>query len=246
MAAEKTELEWPYRPADFFEARYCWQTDDYKLVPDAGIVLVTLSRPSGPIDAGLQGRITKKVKALFLVRQLLIHRTFELGPMRVYQHKPNGKKSISIGVGGVIAFAAVGQGDVVVCDASGAVVRDTKSERIAEHDMARPLIFSSQGRCRQSWSVTSCAWLLYSSKTFAYDVTNCRSRTLRFASSFNDIERLSRLAEPKEAQHHRQGGICSGIAPADTRKNTRRLRAKVSKVPFPRHGQCARQCQAPA
>jgi len=55
MAAEKTELEWPYRPADFFEARYCWHTDDYKLVADAGIVLVTLSRPSDPIDAGLQG-----------------------------------------------------------------------------------------------------------------------------------------------------------------------------------------------
>src|SRR6476646_5655034 len=67
-------------------------------------------------------------------------------------------------------------------------------------DMVRPLIFSSQGRCRQSWSVTSCAWLLSSSKILAYDVTNCRSSTLRFASSFNDIERLSRLAEPKEAQ----------------------------------------------
>src|SRR4029077_8686235 len=67
-------------------------------------------------------------------------------------------------------------------------------------DMTRPLIFSSQGLCRQSVSVTSCVWLLSSSKIFAYDVTNCRSRTLRFASSFNDIERLSRLAEPKEAQ----------------------------------------------
>src|SRR4029434_2458916 len=67
-------------------------------------------------------------------------------------------------------------------------------------DIARPLIFSTQGRCRQSSSVTSCEWLLSSSKTFAYEATNCRSSTLRFASSFNDIERLSRLAEPKEAQ----------------------------------------------
>src|SRR5215510_3201302 len=67
-------------------------------------------------------------------------------------------------------------------------------------DITRPLIFSSHGRCRHSCSVTSCEWLLSSSKTFACDVTNCRSSTLRFASSFNDIERLSRLAEPKEAQ----------------------------------------------
>src|SRR6187551_193125 len=67
-------------------------------------------------------------------------------------------------------------------------------------DINRPLIFSSHGRCRQSWSVTSRAWLLSSSKTLAYDVTNSRSSTLRFASSFKDIERLSRFAEPKEAQ----------------------------------------------
>src|SRR5215510_582481 len=67
-------------------------------------------------------------------------------------------------------------------------------------DITPPLIFSSQGRSRQSSSVTSRAWLLSSSKIFAYDVTNCRSSTLRLASSFNDIERLSRFAEPKEAQ----------------------------------------------
>src|SRR5439155_24385965 len=86
MAIEKTELEWPYSPADFFEARYCWQTDDYTLVANAGTVLVTLSRPSDPIDAELQNRITKKVEGLFLLRQLLVHRTFELESLRVYQH----------------------------------------------------------------------------------------------------------------------------------------------------------------
>jgi hypothetical protein len=48
MATEKTELEWPHSPADFFEAPYCWQTDDYTLVATAGIVLVTLSTPSDP------------------------------------------------------------------------------------------------------------------------------------------------------------------------------------------------------
>ena len=133
MPIVKTELEWPYKPADFFEDPYHWQTAEYTLVADAGVVLVTLSTPSDPIDAGLQDRITKKVKDLFLIRQLLIHRTFELEPMRVYQHAPNGKKAISIGLDGVLAFVGAGQCDVVVRDASGAVVQDTKSERIAEH-----------------------------------------------------------------------------------------------------------------
>jgi hypothetical protein len=62
MPIVKTELEWPYKPTDFFEAPYHCKTDEYTLVADAGVVLVTLSTPSDPIDAGLQDRITKKVK----------------------------------------------------------------------------------------------------------------------------------------------------------------------------------------
>jgi len=33
---EKTELEFPYSPADFFEAQYRRQTDEYVLVADGG------------------------------------------------------------------------------------------------------------------------------------------------------------------------------------------------------------------
>jgi len=126
-------LEWPYRPADFFETPYHCKTDEYTLIADAGIVLVTLSTPSDPIDAGLQNEIAKKVKGLFLARQLLVHRTFKLESVRVYQHGPDGKKSISVTAEGVVFLSAVDQGDIVIRDASGAVVRDSKSERITEH-----------------------------------------------------------------------------------------------------------------
>ncbi len=53
--------------------------------------------------------------------------------MRVYQHHPDGKRSISIGFGGVLACDEVGQGDVVLHDASGVVVHDSKAERIKEN-----------------------------------------------------------------------------------------------------------------
>ncbi len=104
MATEKTELEWPYSPYDFFEVPYRRQTDDYVLIADGGMLRITLRTACDPIDADLQNRITKEVEDLFLVRQLLVHRIFELESMRVYQHHPDGKKSISVSVGGVLAL----------------------------------------------------------------------------------------------------------------------------------------------
>ena len=70
----KTELEWPYHPADFFEVPYQLQTDAYTIVANAGAVLVTLAAPSDPIDPRLQDQITRHVEGLFLARGLLVHR----------------------------------------------------------------------------------------------------------------------------------------------------------------------------
>jgi len=134
MATEKTELSWRYSPTDFFEAPYHWQTDDYTLVADAGTVLVTLRTPSDPIDAGLHNRITKQVEGLFPLRQLLVHRApFKLNAAGVYQHHSDGTRSISVNAEGGEFLSLVGQGDFVIRNASGAVVQDTKAERIKDH-----------------------------------------------------------------------------------------------------------------
>ena len=64
----------------------------------------------------------------------------------------------------------------------------------------RPRIFWTKGRRFQSWSVISRECCLSSSKMRVCAATKLWSSTFRFASSFNDMERLSRLAEPTEAQ----------------------------------------------
>jgi hypothetical protein len=141
MPIVKTELEWRYRPADLFEAPYHWQTDDYTLVANAGTVLVTLATPSDPIDARLQSHITKKVEGLFLARQLLVHRTFELESVRVCHHRSDGGKERSVSFTAKLSLTAAAfehlsvseQPDVVIHNASETVVQDSKSKRIIEH-----------------------------------------------------------------------------------------------------------------
>jgi hypothetical protein len=78
MPTEKTELQWTYSPADFFEVPYRRETDDYVLVADGGVVRVTLCKPCDPIDAKLQSLVTKEVEGLFRLRQLRVHRPLKL------------------------------------------------------------------------------------------------------------------------------------------------------------------------
>jgi hypothetical protein len=49
MTITKTVLEWPYHPADYFEASYRQTTPGYDILVDAGIVEVTL-RSSRPVE----------------------------------------------------------------------------------------------------------------------------------------------------------------------------------------------------
>lgn len=145
MPTEKTELEWVYNPVNLFEVPYRRQTDDYVLVADGGVVRVTLRKPCDPVDANLQGRVTKEVEGLLRLRQLQVHRPFKLGVASVNQHRSDGTKSISRSADEVLSFS--GQLDTVHRNASGAVVQDTKSERIAEHtnfiDSVMPKLASS-------------------------------------------------------------------------------------------------------
>jgi hypothetical protein len=47
MTTEKTEMQFPYSPPDFFEAEYSRQTDEYILVANSGVVRITLCVPIG-------------------------------------------------------------------------------------------------------------------------------------------------------------------------------------------------------
>ena len=106
MTTEKTEMQFPYSPPDFFEAEYSRQTDEYILLADSGVVRITLCVPSDPIDAELQNRITKEVEGLFRVRQLLAHRPFKLNAASVYQHHSGGTRSISVSAEGGVSITS--------------------------------------------------------------------------------------------------------------------------------------------
>lgn len=131
---ERTEIEWPYRPHDFFESGYRLRSGEFDLVADAGRVVITLNTPQDPLPDQLRDRLHSDVEGLFLLRQLQVHRKFELENPRVYQHHTGGRRSVAVSVGGNMSVGLIsGHVDVVVRDAEGNIRRDTKAERIREH-----------------------------------------------------------------------------------------------------------------
>src|SRR5262249_33100990 len=118
MTAERTELEFPYRPPDFFETRYQRKTDEYVLVADVGVVQVTLCSPSDPLDPELECQITKEVEGLFLLQQLQTHRSFAIESVRVQQYQADGRRLTLKGVGGKLKLSG-NPVDFVISDASG-------------------------------------------------------------------------------------------------------------------------------
>jgi hypothetical protein len=94
--------------------------------------MATLHVPQDPVDPQLDRLIATYISDLLVVRQLQVHRKYQLQGPRVYQHE-GGRRSVSIQVGATDIVVAGVQADAIIQDAAGNILRDTRTERIAEH-----------------------------------------------------------------------------------------------------------------
>ena len=132
MTPDRTELEWMYQPADLFEAAYRSANTAYELVVEGGRVVATLTVPQNPVAEDLEGQIEAHVTSIFLVRQIQVHCTYTLQGPCVHQHERR-RKNVAIRVGSAVSVGSVGQPNIILRDAAGNLVRDTRAERIAAH-----------------------------------------------------------------------------------------------------------------
>ncbi len=129
MDAERTELAWAFTPADLFEAAYegSHQGAQISIVDGKAIVVVSGAQPTPAVEEELR----QWVLSVLRVRAIQTGRSFELKGNATATEFKDGKRHIFVRVEpGVIRITA-GRVDVVQTDANGAVVRDTKAERIA-------------------------------------------------------------------------------------------------------------------
>jgi hypothetical protein len=143
MTMERTELEWSYQPADFFEAPYTPANPDCSIHIESGKAIATLRVPQNPVDPALEDRIYRYLGSVFLVRQLQMPREYQLAERAtVHQYDASGGKGVEIRVGSANIICMGMRADVLVTNPDGTVVRDSKAERIASYtsilDMVAP------------------------------------------------------------------------------------------------------------
>jgi hypothetical protein len=141
VSLERTELEWTYQPADFFEAPLEWHDGEYDLVLKDGRALATLHVPSDPLPEGLDRRIGGRVAAFLAMRRVLAHRPCEFGTLKVNQVAGKKRKTAGRAAAAVPAHRAgrksgngAGNGALDEGDAlrDARMLRDKEAERIAE------------------------------------------------------------------------------------------------------------------
>ncbi|HLF62770.1 MAG TPA: hypothetical protein VI603_03420 [Saprospiraceae bacterium] len=134
MTITKTTISWEYHPSDFLEISHQFQYLIYSLIFDRGLACATLSDPSHEIPIAIQKEIKEKVLHILKAQMLIKHKHYEIGEQKITQHYDNGRVLNSYTVAfepGVYELKG-SPVEFMIKDASGRIIKDSRSERIAE------------------------------------------------------------------------------------------------------------------
>lgn len=132
----KTILQFEFRPVDYFETPFQDLNEKYTLNIENGKAEILLSEPQSVIPELFQKEITDKIHAILNARMVIKHELFELGSINVQQHYTDGKinthRTIT-GVASIIKLKTYAP-DIILKDADGKIIKDTKADRIAQEE----------------------------------------------------------------------------------------------------------------
>ena len=160
MALNKTVIEWPYEPPNFFETPFYRSYQEYELHIQDGRARATLKTPVDPVPTDVKTAIQKRLEAVFAARRLCTHLAYtplDLESIRIYQHHSDGHTNTAITLKGSIVAISSGSAEFVLTDSTGRILRDSKAERITEQDRYIDLIVNGD----EKHPLVSALWRSY-------------------------------------------------------------------------------------
>jgi len=197
MAVVATDLEWAYEPADFFEEPWSLDLDLGTLTLDNGTARLRLAAAADPVPLDLRERAHAQVAWVLDARLLLEGRPYSLRGPNITQHEEGGIRHTVALLEGDALKVGLGRVDVVITDAAGEVLRDTKAERLHND---RAFVCTLTRKAAGSPRLTS---LLRSYKAAVSDPANALVHLYEIkdalSSTFGgDEAALQALGKPKE------------------------------------------------
>ncbi len=126
----KTELEFSYEPLDFFEAPLSLSLKHGQLTVDHGKAVYLLTNPNDPIPCTLRQDVQQEVSNVLKLRQVVANKAFNLALPNATQYQADGRQNRVIQIGMAAEVATAGSLDMLMRDATGRVVHDSRAKRI--------------------------------------------------------------------------------------------------------------------
>lgn len=136
-SGDQTILQWTYKPERFFE-------DGCTVEISGGKVLIENGRATGHFDGrhyadGREFRenVHASLQQIFAAQQVQVHEAFVLNSPGMVLRHADGRESVALFAEPLVLTVTLGTPDLVVRDASGKIVSDTKANRLRRQERFR-------------------------------------------------------------------------------------------------------------
>jgi hypothetical protein len=210
-------LEWRYTPKDFFEETIDIQRDDCEIRIADGRVTATVAPDQYNKGHKKRDELHEFVEVYFRSVQLFTHQSFAIPKPGMSRVHPDGRRDVTVFPETLHLKMKVNDVDVVVTDADGNIVTDSKRERIeAEKKLAEaigrigqadPILIKLLDSYRAAVEDPDDELVhLYEIRDALFAHFNCDARARSaLGISYTDWKRLGKLAneEPIREGRHR-------------------------------------------
>lgn len=225
MATEaKTILEWSYEPKSFFE-------EPCKIGLENGEIFISEGHVRGEFasicyDQGQEFRdkVHAHVSAVFMAQQVQVHQDFCLSQASLAREHADGRRDVTLFANSIESTSCVGRPDIIVRNANGEIIRDTKTERIAKQEAFRNSVASlTQDDLALKRMLLSFRTALADPDNFFIHLYEIREALVSeyggdaakmIGLSSKDWSRFGRLANNEPFQEGRHRGKHQGLQPA--------------------------------
>ncbi len=126
------QYEWTFSPPDYFEEPFKISASNYELNVGSGKALATVDEMVHEANTSIRDSLQNELIGRFLGTQVACFIPYQLSkPVKTLFHA-DGRRSAFAEIEGLTMKASLGSVDVMITDAQGNVVTDTKRDRIAK------------------------------------------------------------------------------------------------------------------
>lgn len=125
-------MEGTYTPANYLEESVELEGTNYTATIADGRIEVAFREPEPLPDADRQAAVSQEVNQVFNTHMILTGRSVEVSGLTLKRRRPDGKADIWVSVSSCLCVVSGFSADLIITDADGSVVRDTKAERLAD------------------------------------------------------------------------------------------------------------------